>query len=172
MMFILKRRKNKNKLPYLEFNQPWTYITKYGTRITQCYANIFMAKLEKNFLSSYPYKPLAYYRYIDDIYIIWSHGLDLLHDFINSINKQHNNIIYTSNISTTSVNFLDVTIDLDGGHISTKIYTDNHAFFHTVVSSLDISGNLLSIVNFYVTNAFVLMTKCFSTMPPKFFNTF
>ena len=46
--------------------------------------------------------------------------------FINSINKQHSNIIFTSNISTKSVNFHDVTSDLYGGHISTKTYT--HAF--------------------------------------------
>ena len=68
---------------------------------------------------------------VDDIFIVWSHGLDLLHDFINSINNQHSNIIFTSNISTTSVNFVDVTSDLHGGLISTKTYTkstDTHAF--------------------------------------------
>ena len=97
--------------------------TAMGTRMVPCYANIFMAELEENFVSGYPYKPLAYYRYIDDIFIIWSHSLDLSHNFINSINNQHSNIIFTSNISTTSVNFLDFTIDLHGGHISTKTYT-------------------------------------------------
>ena len=102
-----------------------------GTRMAPCYANIFISELEENFLSGYPYKPLAYYRYIEDIFIIWSHSLDLLHDFINSINNQHSNIIFISNISTTSVNFLHVTIDLHGGNISTKAYTkstDTHAF--------------------------------------------
>ena len=90
-----------------------------------------MAELEESCLSGDPYKPLAYYIYIDDVCIIWSHGLDLLHNFINSINNQHSNIIFTSNISNTSVNFLDVTIELHGGHISTKTYnklTDTHAF--------------------------------------------
>ena len=67
--------------------------TAMGTRMAPCYANIFMAELEENFLSGYPYKLLAYDRYIDDIFIIWSHGLDLLHNFINSINNQHSNII-------------------------------------------------------------------------------
>ena len=102
-----------------------------GTRISPCYANIFMAELKENFFSSYAYKPLAYCGYIDDICIIWSLVLDLLHNFINSINKQHSNINFTSSISTTSINFLDVAIDLDEGHISTKIYTrpsDTHAF--------------------------------------------
>ena len=58
-----------------------------GTRMAPCYANIFMAELEDNFLSGYPYKPLAYYRYIDDIFIIWPHGLDLLDNFINNTVK-------------------------------------------------------------------------------------
>ena len=49
--------------------------TAMGTRMAPCYANIFMAQLAKNFLSGYPYKPLANYRYIDDIFIIWSHGI-------------------------------------------------------------------------------------------------
>ena len=105
--------------------------TAMGTRMAQCYANIFMAELVENVLSGYPYKSLTNYIYIDDIFIIWSHGLDLLHNFINSINNQHSNIIFTSYISTTSFNFLDVTIDLQVGHISTKTYTkstDSHAF--------------------------------------------
>ena len=105
--------------------------TAMGTRMAPCYANIVMAEVEINFLSGYPQKPLAYYRYIVDIFIIWSHGLHLLHNFINSINNQHSNIIFTSNISTMSVNFLDVSIDLHGGNISTKTYTkstDTHTF--------------------------------------------
>ena len=107
------------------------YGTAMGTRMAPCKANIFMVELEENFLSGYPYKPLAYYGYIDDIFIIWSNGLDPLHNYINSIKNQHSNIIYTSNISTTSVNFFYVTIDLHGGHISNKTYTkstDTHAF--------------------------------------------
>ena len=35
--------------------------TAMGTRMAPCYAIIFMAELEENFLSGYPYKPLAYY---------------------------------------------------------------------------------------------------------------
>ena len=35
--------------------------TAMGTRMAPCYTNIFMAELEENFLSGYPYKPFAYY---------------------------------------------------------------------------------------------------------------
>ena len=59
--------------------------TAMDNRMVPCYASIFMAELEEIFLSGYPHKPLAHYRYIDDIFIIWSHGLDLLHNLINSI---------------------------------------------------------------------------------------
>ena len=40
------------------------------------HANIYMAELEENFLNGYLCKPHAYYRYINDIFIIWSQGLD------------------------------------------------------------------------------------------------
>ena len=102
-----------------------------GTRMAPCYANIVMAEQEENFLSGYPYKLLAYYIYIDDNLIVKSHGLDLLHNFIHSISKQHSNINFTLIITTTSINFLDVIIEIDGGHISTKTCsksTDTHAF--------------------------------------------
>ena len=72
---------------------------------------------------------------------------DLLHNFINSINNQHSNIIFTSNISTTSVNFLDVTIDLHGGKFPPKhiLSQQTHThIFHTTVSTQDILNNLLS----------------------------
>ena len=101
-----------------------------GTRMAPCYANVFMAELEENLLSLYPSKPHGYDRYIDDIFIIWSHGLDLLHNFISNI-KNNSNIIFTSNNSTTSDNFHDVTIDHHWDHISTKKYTkstDAHTF--------------------------------------------
>ena len=38
--------------------------TAMDTRMAPCYANIFMAELEDNFLSGYPYKHLASYRYL------------------------------------------------------------------------------------------------------------
>ena len=161
--------------------------TVMGTRMAPWYANIFMAELEENFLSGYPYKPLAYYRYIDDIFIIWSHGLDLLHNFINSINNQHSNIIFTFNISTTSVNFLDVTIDLHGGniHIHIHIYIHIYTYTKTYTKSTDTHAFLpynsfhprhikQSIIysQFLRYKRICSNDEIFSTMPPNFLNTF
>ena len=98
-------------------------VSTMGTRMAPCYANSFMADVEDNFMSVYPCKSFAYYRYIDNVFIIWSHGFDHLHNFINSIIIQHSNFIVTSNISITSVNILDVTINIHRGHISKNTYT-------------------------------------------------
>ncbi|CAJ0952145.1 unnamed protein product [Ranitomeya imitator] len=43
-----------------------------GSKMAPQYANLFVVKLESDFLSSFPIRPLAYYHYIDDILIIWT----------------------------------------------------------------------------------------------------
>ena len=144
-----------------------------GTRMAPCYANIFMAELEEDFLSGYPYKPLAYYRYIDDIFIIWSHGLDLLHDFINSINTVTSfSLLISPPRQSTFLMLLLTSMEATFPPKLTLSQQTHTHFLHTTVSTQDILNNLLSTVNFYVTNAFVLMTKFVSTMPPNFLNTF
>ena len=49
-------------------------VSTMGTRMAPCFANSFMADVEDNVMSVYPYKSLAYYRYIDNVFIIWCHG--------------------------------------------------------------------------------------------------
>ena len=149
--------------------------TAMGTRMAPCNANIFMAELEENFLSVYPYKPLAYYRYIDDIFIIWSHGLDLC--TISSTALKSNTVtsfsllISPPRLSTFLMLLLTSMEATFPPRLRLNQQTHTH-FFHTTVSTLDILNNLLSTVNFYATSAFVLMTKFFSTMPPNVLETF
>ena len=42
------------------------------------YACIFMSEFETNFVESQENKPLAWFRYIDDISFIWTHREDKL----------------------------------------------------------------------------------------------
>jgi hypothetical protein len=37
-------------------------------------ADIFMAQFERDALAKCPLKPLIYLRYLDDIFIVWTHG--------------------------------------------------------------------------------------------------
>ena len=72
-----------------------------GTRTAPSYANIFMADLENKLLDNSPnnLQPLIWKRYIDDIFVVWTHGEESLHTFINHLNTSHPSIhtrTYTS----------------------------------------------------------------------------
>ena len=69
---------------YFEFNgivKQQISGTAIGTKFAPTYACIFMDKLETDFLNTQEYLPLAWYRYIDDIFFIWRHGEEKLKFF-------------------------------------------------------------------------------------------
>lgn len=107
--------------------------TAMGTRMAPQYANIFMADLEQRFLNSYPLKPLLYLRYIDDIFIIWTHGQQTLDTFHQKFNDFHPTINLTMNQSMQEIHFLDTTIKIQDGRIDTTLYrkpTDRQTYLH------------------------------------------
>ena len=55
-------------------------------------------------------KPLALTRYIDDIFLIWTGTEPQLTTFLNDLNSFHPSLRFTHEASTTSTNFLDLTI--------------------------------------------------------------
>ena len=60
-----------------------------GTALAPNYANLFMDRFETKALEKYPLKPLIWKRFIDDIFLIWTHGEDSLRYFIKYLNKLH-----------------------------------------------------------------------------------
>ena len=48
--------------------------TAMDTRMAPSYANLFMGKLECKFLLTLHLKPRVWWRFIDDIFAIWTHG--------------------------------------------------------------------------------------------------
>ena len=88
-----------------------------------------MADLEKRLLSDIDLKPYIWWRYIDDIFLIWEHGEESLKLFLEKINKIHPTIKFTADWSYSSVNFLDVKVIMKDGKIITDLYvkpTDTH----------------------------------------------
>ena len=70
--------------------------TAMGTKMAPCFANIFMASIEQTFIDSSPLAPLFYVRFIDDIFMIWTHGSEELEQFITRANSTHPSIKFTT----------------------------------------------------------------------------
>ena len=74
-----------NKMNYLQVHR-----TAMGPRMAPSYANLFMGKLEREFLQTQDKMPRVWWRYIDDIFAIWDHGEPTLRVFIKkNINRHH-----------------------------------------------------------------------------------
>ena len=95
--------------------------TAMGTRFAPAYTNLFMGDLEEKHPAQFPLKPYLWLRYIDDIFIVWTHGEDKLEDFINHINSLHNTIKFTHEFSKSHISFLDVTVSLDNNNMISKV---------------------------------------------------
>ena len=104
-----------------------------GTKMAPSYANIFMGQFEKKMLASFPHKPLVYFRYIDDIFMIWTEGEDTLNQFFNHCNSLNPSIQFEQTVSNTNIPFLDVNIIFENSRLTTDLYskpTDKHQYLY------------------------------------------
>ena len=62
--------------------------TVIGTNFAPPCACIFMDKVETEFLESQVYKLLVWFRYIDDVFLIWTHVEEKLRLFLKDLNKK------------------------------------------------------------------------------------
>ena len=109
--------------------------TAMGTKLAPSYANIFMGDLESTMLNQSTLEPYLWLRFIDDIFVIWTHGLDKLHEFHNSINAFHNTIKFTMEFSQEKIVFLDTLVkkNIDQNKLLVELYTkptDTHNYLH------------------------------------------
>lgn len=102
--------------------------TAMGTKFAPTFANLFMASVERDFLQSQAKKPIVWKRYIDDIFMIWTHGRESLDKFISDLNKHHPNLKYTFHIQRDMVEFLDASV-YKGPRFATMGILDIEPFF-------------------------------------------
>ena len=105
--------------------------TAIGTKFAPPYAIIYMAALEEDFLETLIKKPWLWWRYIDDIFMIWQHGEDELKIFLKKLNDFHPSIKFTCEYSREKVNYLDVQVIVREGKLITDLHvkqTDNHQY--------------------------------------------
>ena len=107
-----------------------------GMRMAPAYTNLVMGDLEEKLLAQFPLKPYLWWRYIDDIFMVWTHMEDKLEGFFNHLFYQHSTIKFTLEFSKSHISFLDVTVSLDNNNkISMDLFvklTDTHQYLlHT-----------------------------------------
>ena len=81
-----------------------------GTKMAVAFANIFMARIEKQILSQSCIKPLFWKRYIDDVFSLWKTSLDKIESFVEKANIFHSTIKFTAEMSKTEITFLDTKV--------------------------------------------------------------
>lgn len=97
--------------------------TAMGTKMAPSYACLFMGDLEQRILDNSPDKPYLWVRFIDDIFGIWTHGLEKWQTFFEHLNSSHSSIKFVGTVSDTCIPFLDVEVHLKNDLISTDLYT-------------------------------------------------
>ena len=117
---ILKMLEFVLKNNYFEFNRNVKQQlsgTAFGTKCAPPYACIFMDKVETDFLESQKLKPMVWFRYIDDIFFVWTHGEQELQRFLQELNKTHPNLKFTHESSKEKISFLDLSVSLSNGKL-------------------------------------------------------
>ena len=107
--------------------------TTIGTKFVPTYACIFMDKIESDFLKTQEAKPLVWYRYIDDVFFIWTHGEQKPNSFLEELKNYHLNIKFTHQSSKENISFLDLSVSLSENKLYTDLYikpTGRHQYLH------------------------------------------
>ena len=107
--------------------------TAIGAKYAPPYAIVSLDEFETEAIENYHLKPWVWWRYIDDVFLIWQHGEESLLEFLQYLNTLHPTIKFDSpaQYSTESLDFLDVTVSRIGNTLKTDLYskpTDTHQF--------------------------------------------
>lgn len=112
--------------------------TAMGKKFAPSYANIFMARWEEKALAAWQFKPFSYFRFLDDIWGVWTGTEEYFKQFADHLNNFHRSIKIKYTLDRAGVNFLD-TVTYKGkgfvetGKLDVRVYfkdTDTHALLH------------------------------------------
>ncbi|XP_077134800.1 uncharacterized protein LOC143788791 [Ranitomeya variabilis] len=96
-----------------------------GARCAPALANLFLGwwELTRVFVSTwFKSKVRCWFRFIDDVFFIWSGTQEELQIFIDFLNDNVFNIFLTFSCSSSSVSFLDLNIMCRNGNLTTCLY--------------------------------------------------
>ena len=108
--------------------------TAMGTQVAPSYVNLFMGKFEQQFLQTQDMLPLVWWRYRDDVFAIWTHGVTYLNEFVRELNNYHTTLKVTANWSIEEITFLDTWVYRENGKVEMALHvkpTKMHQYLHT-----------------------------------------
>jgi hypothetical protein len=117
--------------------------TAMGTPMAPSYANIFMGKVESQILDQYEketgLRPKYWYRFLDDIIFLWTHGDEKLQHFLDFMQEFSKTEKMATNLKFTfemgkEVSFLDVKVRVDELGLKTDLFskpTDAHLYLRS-----------------------------------------
>ena len=74
---------------------------------------------------------MLWFRYIDDVFFIWTHGKEKLEEFLEDFNNYYPNIKFTHEFNKERITFMDLKVALSGDQWTTDQYiksTDKHQY--------------------------------------------
>jgi hypothetical protein len=82
-----------------------------GSLLSLVIVNFFMKDFEKKAIEQVTHKPVCWFRYVDNTFVIWPHGQEKLTAFLNHLNGPHNKIQFTMEKEEEGhLPFLDIDI--------------------------------------------------------------
>ena len=95
-----------------------------GSPLSLVIANFFMEDSEKKAIEQATPKPVCWFRYVGDTFIIWPHGQEKLTEFLNHLIGLHNKVQFTMEKEEEGhLPFLDIDIyRKTDGSLGLKVY--------------------------------------------------
>lgn len=124
-----------------EFNQEY-FLQVHGTAMGKKYApalaNLYLVWFDRMAATGFRIKPDFYFRFLDDIFLIWNGSSEDLIDYQAFLNNLIPDIKVTLTTHSEKINFLDTTVYIartpTACSLQTKVYfkpTDTHQLLHT-----------------------------------------
>ena len=141
-----------------------------GKKFAPPYACIFMGQIETKFLRTQSHQPMVWFRYIVNIFFIWTHGEKKFEEFMVHFNAFNLNIQFTYESSRKSITFLDLDVALYNGRLEITVHvklTERYQYFHYHSRIRSIQKDLLYLAKLYVSIEFVLVKRTFEIIASK-----
>ena len=120
-----------NNCPFSRKNFARKHGTAMGPKNACNYADLAMGLIDEKATFGDAMKPLLWWRRMDDVFDVWTHGLPKLLEFTEYINSLYPTIKFELVYSEHTLSVLDLTLHLPDGFMITDIYakpTDIHLY--------------------------------------------